>query len=93
VPVSLSCKGRKAMDAHLINVSQGGMQIRTNSLPDTAKALQVSFELPGARTGMKARAEIAWQDKRGNLGIRFVKLAPQQHRTLQLWLAQQYFAN
>ena len=40
-----------------------------------------------------AKAEIAWQDKRGNMGIRFVKLAPQQHRTLQLWLAQQYFAN
>jgi len=27
------------------------------------------------------------QDKRGNLGIRFVKLAPLQKRTLQLWLA------
>jgi len=93
VPVLLSCKGHKAMDAHLINVSQGGMQIRMNDLPEATKAVQVSFELPGARTGLKARAEIAWQDRRGNLGIRFVKLAPQQHRTLQLWLAQQYFAN
>jgi len=27
------------------------------------------------------------------MGIRFVKLAPRQQRTLQLWLAQQYFAN
>jgi CheY-like chemotaxis protein len=93
VPVSLTCKGRKAMDACLINVSQGGMQLRMNDLPETTKAVQVSFELPGARTGLKAKAEIAWQDKRGNMGIRFVKLAPQQHRTLQLWLAQQYFAN
>ena len=58
-----------------------------------AKGLHVSFELPGARSGLKAKAEIAWQDKRGNLGIRFVKLPPQQQRTLQLWLAQQYFAN
>ena len=41
----------------------------------------------------KARAEIAWQDKRGNVGIRFVKLAPRVQRVLQLWLAQQYFAN
>src|ERR1700676_5014126 len=93
VPVSLSCKGHKAMDAYLINVSQGGMQIRTQDPIASAKALQVSFELPGARTGMKAKAEVAWQDQRGNLGIRFVKLAPQQQRTLQLWLAQQYFAN
>src|ERR1700730_13303174 len=93
VAVSLSCKGEKSMDACLINLSQGGMQIRTNDPVATAKTLQVAFELPGARAGLKAKAEIAWQDKRGNMGIRFVNLAPQQQRTLQLWLAQQYFAN
>jgi hypothetical protein len=42
---------------------------------------------------LKTKAEIVWQDKRGNMGIRFVKLATRQQRTLQLWLAQQYFAN
>jgi hypothetical protein len=93
VPVSVTCKGRKTMGAYLINVSQGGMQIRTHDPVEPVTALQVSFELPGARSLLKAKAEIAWQDKRGNLGIRFVKLAPQQQRTLQLWLAQQYFAN
>ena len=59
----------------------------------SAKAMQVSFELPGARSELKAKAEIAWQDQRGNVGIRFVKLPQHQQRTLQLWLAQQYFAN
>jgi hypothetical protein len=97
VPVSLNYKGsrngRKATSAYLVNVSQGGMQIRTNDVVGAEKALQVSFELPGARAGVKAKAEIAWRDKSGNLGIRFVKLAPPQQRTLQLWLAQQYFAN
>jgi hypothetical protein len=93
VPVSLSCKGRKPADAYLVNVSQGGMQIHTHESVEATKAMQVSFELPGARSVLKAKAEIAWQDKRGNLGIRFVKLAPQQQRTLQLWLAQQYFAH
>jgi hypothetical protein len=42
---------------------------------------------------MKAHAEVAWQDTRGNVGIRFVKVTPRQQRTLQLWLAQQYFQN
>jgi hypothetical protein len=93
VPVALNCKGQKTSEAYLVNVSQGGIQIHTNDPVEAVKALQVSFELPGARAGLKAKAEIAWQDKRGNLGIRFVKLAPQQQRTLQLWLAQQYFAN
>jgi hypothetical protein len=93
VPVSLNCKGQKPTDAFLVNLSQGGMQIHTTDPVEALKGLQVSFALPGARSGLKARAEIAWQDKRGNLGIRFVKLARQQQRTLQLWLAQQYFAN
>ena len=93
VPVSLNSKSGKPADAFLVNLSQGGMQIHTSDPVETAKGLHVSFDLPGARSGLKARAEIAWQDKRGNLGIRFVKLLPQQQRTLQLWLAQQYFAN
>ena len=93
VPVYLTCKGQKPLDAFLINLSQGGMQIHTDETVETAKPMQVSFDLPGARSGLKARVEIAWKDKRGNLGIRFVKLAPTERRTLQLWLAQQYFAN
>jgi hypothetical protein len=93
VPVSLNSKSGKPADAFLVNVSQGGMQIRTSNPVENPKGLHVSFELPGARSGLKAKAEIAWKDKRGNLGIRFVKLLPQQQRTLQLWLAQQYFAN
>jgi PilZ domain len=95
VPVALNCKGRKPMEAFLVNLSQGGMQIHTTNPIESAaaKSMQVSFELPGARSALKARAEIAWQDKRGNLGIRFLKLLPQQQRTLKLWLAQQYFAN
>jgi hypothetical protein len=93
VPVSLNRKGHKPLEAFLVNVSQGGMQIHTPDPVEPVTSLQVSFALPGARAGLKAQAEIAWQDKRGNLGIRFVKLAPHQQRTLQLWLAQQYFAN
>jgi len=92
VPVSVTCKGRPAA-AHLVNLSQGGMQIHTDDPVEVTKSLQVSFELPGARSGLKAGAELVWQDRRGNVGVRFVKIAPRQQRTLQLWLARQYFAN
>jgi FixJ family two-component response regulator len=93
VPVALSHQGKRRVAGHLVNVSQGGMQIYTEQTFEATKSLQVSFELPGARSALKAQAEVAWRDQRGNLGIRFVKLAPRQQRTLQLWLAQQYFAN
>ena len=93
VPVSLKSKGQKLKTAQLVNLSQGGMQIRTAACVDGVSSLQVSFDLPGARTALKAHAEVVWQDKRGNLGVRFVKVARPQQRTLQLWLAQQFLAN
>src|SRR5580698_2793025 len=54
VPVSVNSKGHKPVDAYLVNVSQGGMQIHTQDAVTSAK-LQVSFELPGARAGLKAK--------------------------------------
>jgi CheY-like chemotaxis protein len=93
VPVTLSCNNNLQVEGQLINVSQGGLQIHTDDPVETRKTLRVSFELPGAKCGLKVDGEIAWQDQRGNVGIRFVKVAPRQQRNLQLWLAQQYFAN
>jgi hypothetical protein len=93
VPVALNSRGKKRAEGFLVNISQGGMQIRTEDAVEPAKNFDVSFELPGARSALKAQAEIVWTDKQGNLGIRFVKIAPQQQRTLQLWMAQQYFTN
>jgi hypothetical protein len=93
VPVSLNCNRNTPIEAHLINVSQGGLQVHSDSPVEMTKQFQVSFELPGAKNTLKAHAEVAWQDTRGNVGIRFVKVTPRQQRTLQLWLAQQYFQN
>ena len=93
VPVSMNCKGRKPATANLVNLSQGGMQIHTGSPVEPAKSVQLSFALPGTRSCLKPQAEIVWQDQRGNVGVRFVKIPARQQRTLQLWLAQQYFAN
>ena len=93
VPVTIRGSHRARIDGHLINVSQGGLQIYTDDAVDSTQPLRVFFELPGAKHALKAEAEIAWQDQRGNVGFRFVKLAQNQQRSLRLWLAQQYFAN
>ncbi|SRR5216684_2760469 len=93
VPVNLSFNSHGRVEANLVNVSQGGLQVHTDAPVEPTKSLRISLDLPGAKSTLKAQAEIAWQDKRGNVGIRFVKLAPRVQRVLQLWLAQQYFAN
>src|SRR5271165_4675741 len=52
VPVTLSCNGQKQADGFLINVSQGGMQVHTQDSVEITKPLQVSFDLPGAKSGL-----------------------------------------
>jgi hypothetical protein len=93
VPVTLSGRRQKRTAGQLINLSQGGLQIRVEDGVDASEASRVSFALPGTKSGMKAEVEVAWSDNHGNVGIRFVKMASQMKQTLRLWLAQQYFAN
>jgi hypothetical protein len=86
VPVSLACGARKHFEAHLLNLSQGGLGVRiAQPLPATGP-VRVSFALPGTRLQFKLRGEVAWTDKHGNVGIRFVEIGSRAKKNLQLWL-------
>jgi hypothetical protein len=91
VPVSLNCGARKRLQAELVNLSQGGIGVHLDRDLDLHESIQVAFKLPGTRYTVKAQGEIAWADKQGNAGIRFVDIPARLQRGLQLWLAQQYF--
>jgi hypothetical protein len=93
VPVSLHCGGRKRLRAELVNLSQGGIGVHLDRDLDVAEPIQVSFKLPGTRYTVKAQGEIAWTDRQGNAGIRFVDVPARLQKGLQIWLAQQYFAH
>ena len=59
---------------------------------DTLGPVKVNFVLPGTKVAMKFLGEVAWKDKRGNAGIRFLETTPRTKRELRLWLERQYFA-
>jgi hypothetical protein len=92
VPVALNCGARKRLQAELLNLSQGGIGVHLDRDLDVREQIQVSFKLPGTRYTVKAQGEIAWTDNQGNAGIRFVDIPVRLQKGLQLWLAQQYFA-
>lgn len=93
VAVTLTARNQKRVEGQLINLSQGGLQVRVNHGFDASEASSISFELPGTKSGVKAQVEMAWSDAGGNVGVRFVKMPSKVQQTLRLWLAQQYFAN
>ena len=90
VPVALSCGPRKRVTAKLVNLSQGGIGIRAPQKLAAGGPVKVSFALPGTKLSLKFQGELAWTDKQGNAGIRFLEMDGGVKRNLQLWLEQQY---
>lgn len=89
IPVTLSC-AKTDLEATVTNLSQGGLGIQAESaLP--AESIRMNFSLPGTGLSVKALGKVAWTDKRGNAGIRFVQISRRTKRDLQLWLEREYF--
>jgi hypothetical protein len=93
LPISLAYGARKKVEAHLMNLSQGGVGIRLPHPVAFPGPVRVSFQLPNSKTQMKLQGEIAWIDKLGNAGIRFLEMNSELKRNLKLWLAQQYLTH
>jgi hypothetical protein len=93
VPVSLTDAARKRKRALLTNLSQGGIGVRLPQNHRIAGPLKVTFTLPGTRQALKFLGEVAWADKQGNAGIRFIEASSTTRRQLQLWLERQYFTH
>jgi hypothetical protein len=90
LPVALAYGSKKRVEAHLMNLSQGGVGIRLYRPVALPGPVRVSFQLPESKVQMKLQGEVAWIDKMGNAGIRFLDMSPEVKRDLKLWLAQQY---
>ncbi len=93
VPVSLIGGSKSRQRAHLQNLSQGGIGVHLQDPQQASGTVNVNFTLPGTKLAMKFQGEVAWKDKQGNAGIRFVEAAHTMKRELQLWLERQYFTH
>jgi hypothetical protein len=91
LPVSLIFGSKRHCQAHLMNLSQGGLGVRIHETLPLASPMRVSFALPGTKRFLKLQGQVAWIDQKGNAGIRFLEIAPAAKRHLQLWLERQYF--
>ncbi|HKS76349.1 MAG TPA: PilZ domain-containing protein [Terriglobales bacterium] len=90
LPLSLSAGTKTRLEATVTNLSQGGLGIQTRC-PLPGGPLRLSFSLPGSDLVVKALGRVAWTDKQGNAGIRFVQISRRSKRDLQLWLEREYF--
>jgi hypothetical protein len=89
LPAYVSYGRTKRMGAHLLNVSQGGVAIRTEEAISLPHAVRVGFTLPGSNLTVGAKGEVVWS-RQQDAGIRFSRMTARSTRDLRLWLATQY---
>ncbi len=68
--------GNTIAAALTLNLSHGGIAIRTTSPLDSASTIKVRFRLPGSKRDIDAEGRVAWSDRRVGMGIQFEKVEP-----------------
>ncbi len=79
------------MRARVMNVSKGGTKIISDQPLAFSEEVKLRFSLPKVKASIQAAGTVAWTDKRGNAGIRFMQIEPQVQKQLQLWVEQKFF--
>jgi c-di-GMP-binding flagellar brake protein YcgR len=90
-PISVPVVIRSAetrVNCDSINISEGGMALRTSFPFKPAENVRIQFTFPGKEDSFSAELTICWQ-KSGQIGVRFVSLSQEEHLPLQEWLSQQ----
>jgi uncharacterized protein (TIGR02266 family) len=66
--------GNTIAAALTLNLSRGGIAIRTTSPLEQDTRVRVRFRLPGSKRDIDADARVAWSDRRVGMGLQFEKV-------------------
>ena len=83
---TIAYAGREDVPAALVDLSEEGIAVRSNSkLPPYCK-VYFQFALPGNSSVIRLSGEVMWQDSAGRVGIRFAHVPQTSRRVLNHWL-------
>jgi CheY-like chemotaxis protein len=69
------------------DISQGGMSLKLSRRSRNAGPMRIRFTLPGTEPNIECAAEVAWEGRGTQAGIRFVGVSPEQRDQIKSWLA------
>ena len=76
-----------------LNVSHGGVAVRTTNPLDVASVVRVRFRVPGAKKEIDAEARVAWSDRRVGMGFEFTSLDATAQAAIDDYVQQHFFSN
>ena len=83
---NVSYPGAPDLDATLLNISDSGTLITTQSRELGEGKVYFEFALPGQGQLVRLSGEVAWQDSSGRAGIHFLDVPQASRKLIQAWL-------
>ena len=90
IPVSFRI-GTKIAAALSLNLSRGGMAIRTAAPPPKDSKVTIKFALPGARKELQTEAVVCWSGAREGMGVRFTTVKPADQEAINTFVDAHFF--
>jgi uncharacterized protein (TIGR02266 family) len=85
--------GNTIAAALTLNLSRGGVAIRTTSPLAAHSTIKVRFRMPGTKRDVDAEGHVAWSDRRVGMGIQFDKVEPDQQTLIDSFVNAHFFSN
>jgi len=85
--------GNTIAAALTLNLSRGGIAIRTTSPLDGGLKIKVRFRMPGSKRDIDAEGRVAWSDRRVGMGIQFETVDPANQAVIDNFVDAHFFSN
>jgi DNA-binding NtrC family response regulator len=86
MPVTLVFGEGQEFKATATNLSEGGMAVFFRGKLPKGNLSKVVFRLAGGETSLEPKAQIAWMDESGRIGLRFIDVPMKTQAQLDRWL-------
>jgi uncharacterized protein (TIGR02266 family) len=85
--------GNTIAAALTLNLSHGGIAIRTTSPLDNGTRIRVRFRMPGSKRDLDAEGRIVWSDRRVGMGVQFDRVDQASQAIIDNFVDAHFFSN
>ena len=85
--------GNTIAAALTLNLSRGGIAIRTTSPLENGAKVRLKFRLPGSKRDIDAESRVSWSDRRHGMGLQFEKVESPDQTAIDEFVDAHFFSS
>ena len=85
--------GNTIAAAVTLNISRGGVAVRTTNPLDKGTIVKVRFRMPMGKKDIDVESKVTWSDRRVGMGLEFAGLGEEDQRAVAEYVDSHFFSN